>query len=88
MTNVIGSSVVTDIEALDRTFSPMDDREKLLQKLEHIASELESDMSRNGWVGKTVTLKYKLDTYQGKFLSCWLALRLLFCDSIHSRKIA
>lgn len=43
----------------------MDDREKLLQMLEHIASELESDMSRNGWMGKTVTLKYKLDTYQG-----------------------
>ncbi|KAF5351766.1 hypothetical protein D9756_007614 [Leucocoprinus leucothites] len=48
----------------ERTFSPTDDREKLLQKLEHIAAELEADMSSNGWTGKTVTLKYKLDTYQ------------------------
>ncbi|KAF9452745.1 IMS-domain-containing protein [Macrolepiota fuliginosa MF-IS2] len=48
----------------ERTFPPLDDRDKLLQMLEHIASELESDMSRNGWMGKTVTLKYKLDTYQ------------------------
>ncbi|KAJ3570389.1 hypothetical protein NP233_g4438 [Leucocoprinus birnbaumii] len=48
----------------ERTFSPMDDREKLLQKLEHIAFELETDMASSGWTGKTVTLKYKLDTYQ------------------------
>ncbi|XP_006460759.1 hypothetical protein AGABI2DRAFT_69121 [Agaricus bisporus var. bisporus H97] len=48
----------------ERTFSPLDDGEVLLQKLEHIASELETDMARNGWAGKTITLKYKLDTYQ------------------------
>lgn len=66
----------------------MDDREKLLQKLEHIASELESDMSRNGWVGKTVTLKYKLDTYQGKSLSCWPAPGVLLFASIHPREVA
>jgi DNA polymerase kappa len=48
----------------------------LLQKLEHIASELESDMSRNGWAGKTVTLKYKLDTYQGEIPSQSLVTEL------------
>ena len=44
----------------------MGDKEKILQKLQEIAAELEKDMSRNGWTGRTVTLKYKLDTYQGK----------------------
>lgn len=56
------------ITSLARTFSPIDDRGKLLRMLEHIASELEADMSRNGWTGKTITLKYKLDTYQGMVL--------------------
>jgi DNA polymerase kappa len=35
-------------------------------KLEEIALELEGDLNRSGFTGKTVTLKYKLDTYQGK----------------------
>ena len=37
-----------------------------MAKLEEVAAELEEDMERTGWTGKTVTLKYKLDTYQGK----------------------
>ncbi len=49
----------------NRTFNPIDDKEKLLQKLEEISVELEEDMARNGWTGRTITLKYKLDTYQG-----------------------
>ncbi|KIK09973.1 hypothetical protein K443DRAFT_82259 [Laccaria amethystina LaAM-08-1] len=48
----------------ERTFSSLGDKEKVLQKLQEIAAELEKDMSRNGWTGRTVTLKYKLDTYQ------------------------
>lgn len=48
----------------ERTFSSLGDKEKILQKLQEIAAELEKDMSRNGWTGRTVTLKYKLDTYQ------------------------
>ena len=32
-----------------------------------MAAELEKDMEQNGWTGRTVTLKYKLDTYQGVF---------------------
>ncbi|KAH9935682.1 uncharacterized protein B0H18DRAFT_976825 [Fomitopsis serialis] len=48
----------------ERTFSPISDKEQILQKLEDVAAELESDMNEGGWTGKTVTLKYKLDTYQ------------------------
>jgi DNA polymerase kappa len=36
-----------------------------LQKLDEVATELEKDMEENGWTGRTVTLKYKLDTFQG-----------------------
>ena len=30
-----------------------------------VAEELERDMSKRGWAGKTVTLKFKLDTFKG-----------------------
>ena len=48
-----------------RTFAPIDQKEKILEKLNEVAAELEKDMEQNGWTGRTVTLKYKLDTYQG-----------------------
>ncbi|PCH43374.1 IMS-domain-containing protein [Wolfiporia cocos MD-104 SS10] len=48
----------------ERTFTPLADTNRILQKLEEIAAELESDMEHGGWTGKTVTLKFKLDTYQ------------------------
>ncbi|KAI0949222.1 hypothetical protein AcW1_008900 [Taiwanofungus camphoratus] len=48
----------------ERTFTPIADKDRILQKLEEVAAELESDMINGGWTGKTVTLKYKLDTYQ------------------------
>lgn len=48
-----------------RTFHAIDSKEKILKKLEEVAAELEADMESGGWTGKTVTLKYKLDTYQG-----------------------
>ena len=35
-----------------------------MHKLEDIAAELESDMESGGWTGRTITLKYKLDTYE------------------------
>jgi DNA polymerase kappa len=50
---------------LRRTFTPIDQKEKILEKLNEVATELEKDMEQNGWTGRTVTLKYKLDTYQG-----------------------
>ncbi|KZT29016.1 DNA/RNA polymerase [Neolentinus lepideus HHB14362 ss-1] len=48
----------------ERTFSPLGDKEQILKKLEEVALELESDMQKSGWAGRTLTLKYKLDTYQ------------------------
>jgi DNA polymerase kappa len=50
---------------LYRTFTPLGDKQKILGKLEEVAEELEEDMETNGWTGRTVTLKYKLDIYQG-----------------------
>ncbi len=38
---------------------------QILEKLSDISTELEKDMNESGWTGRTVTLKYKLDTYQG-----------------------
>jgi len=48
----------------ERTFAPIGQKEKILEKLNEVAAELEKDMDQNGWTGRTVTLKYKLDTYQ------------------------
>ncbi|KAF5370584.1 hypothetical protein D9758_001826 [Tetrapyrgos nigripes] len=49
---------------VERTFHTISDKEKLFDKLEEIAEELEKDMAESGWAGTTVTLKYKLDTFQ------------------------
>ena len=51
-------------DTLIRTFRAISEKEKILQKLEDIAAELDDDMERGGWAGRTVTLKYKLDTYE------------------------
>lgn len=51
---------------LRRTFTALSDKTRILHKLEEIAAELESDLDSLGFTGRTVTLKYKLDTYQGK----------------------
>ena len=47
-----------------RTFHSISDTAKIHAKLEEVAAELSSDMTEGGWTGKTVTLKYKLATYQ------------------------
>ena len=47
-----------------RTFRAISEKEKILDKLEDIAAELEDEMERGEWTGRTVTLKYKLDTYE------------------------
>ncbi|TDL25971.1 IMS-domain-containing protein [Rickenella mellea] len=63
----------------ERTFAPIHDRQKILDKLEEVATELESDMEENGWAGKTVTLKFKLHTYQvftrAKSFDRWITKR-------------
>ncbi|KAH8119544.1 DNA/RNA polymerase [Phellopilus nigrolimitatus] len=60
----------------ERTFSSTDNLEKILEKLDEVSIELENDMKENGWAGKTVTLKYKLNTYQAftraKSLNRWI----------------
>lgn len=48
-----------------RTFRSLSDKNAILSKLDDVATELANDMAEGGWMGKTVTLKYKLDTYQG-----------------------
>lgn len=52
-------------ESSIRTFRALGDKHMILSKLEDVADELARDMVSGGWTGKTVTLKYKLDTYQG-----------------------
>jgi len=59
-----------------RTFATLDNLEKILQKLGEVAEELENDMTESGWTGRTVTLKFKLDTYQGKLSTTFFPSRL------------
>jgi len=59
-----------------------------LKKLEAVAAELEEDMRSSGWTGKTVTLKFKLDTYQGSSLSSHSCQNIdPLVHSIHSCQI-
>ncbi|KAF9010581.1 hypothetical protein BDQ17DRAFT_1299087 [Cyathus striatus] len=67
----ISSNVVRPYEreecksvGVERTFSPLSDKHQILKILGKIAISLEEDLKESGWIGKTVTLKYKLDTYQ------------------------
>ncbi|KAM5540203.1 hypothetical protein V8D89_006022 [Ganoderma adspersum] len=63
----------------ERTFHALSDTEKILAKLEEVARELSADMTGGGWTGKTITLKYKLDTFQvctrAKSLDKWLSAK-------------
>ena len=71
-----------------RTFHAIGDKELILEKLEEVAAELQDDMENSGWTGKTVTLKYKLDTYQGlvHVLEARSAMSHSFY-SLHTRKV-
>ncbi|KAI0690534.1 hypothetical protein BC835DRAFT_1307867 [Cytidiella melzeri] len=71
----------------ERTFHSIQEKDKILAKLEEVAAELEEDMERTGWTGKTVTLKYKLDTYQGSRSSPTLHLpfMLIFIALVFTR---
>ncbi|KAG1731472.1 IMS-domain-containing protein [Suillus paluster] len=67
----VASNVVQPIQreerksiGAERTFHALSNKIQILRKLEEVAEELEHDMVRRGWTGKTVTLKYKLDTFQ------------------------
>jgi hypothetical protein len=41
----------------------------IYEKLDHVAKELEEDMERLEYAGNTITLKLKLDTFEGESLS-------------------
>lgn len=49
-----------------RTFNPLEDKTEILRKLEEVAEELESDMAEKGWAGRTITLKFKRNTFEGE----------------------
>ncbi|KAJ7346571.1 hypothetical protein DFH08DRAFT_868602 [Mycena albidolilacea] len=48
----------------ERTFPPLGDKQKIIEKLQEICAELESDMEETQWTGRTITLKYKLSTFE------------------------
>ena len=58
----------------ERTFNTISDKDQILKKLEEIATELENDMTESGWSGRTITLKYKLDTFQSTLTPFCLCL--------------
>ncbi|WVW84095.1 hypothetical protein I302_106124 [Kwoniella bestiolae CBS 10118] len=51
---------------VERTFRDKTDDEDILNELTSIAEELEKDLERLQYSGKTVTVKYKLHTYENK----------------------
>ncbi len=55
----------------------METEAAIWQKLEYIASLLERDLEAEGWTGKTVTLTFKLDTFQGVFLDAYNLLPII-----------
>jgi DNA polymerase kappa len=54
-----------EITFSSRTFPPLGDKQKILEKLDEVCAELESDMEETQWTGRTITLKYKLDSFEG-----------------------
>ncbi|KAI9689029.1 MAG: hypothetical protein M1822_000766 [Bathelium mastoideum] len=48
----------------ESTFGDMSDPEELRKKLRHTAEELEGDLARTGFKGRTLCLKVKLHTYE------------------------
>ncbi|KAG9316623.1 DNA/RNA polymerase [Chiua virens] len=49
----------------ERTFRALSDKHLIFSKLEDVSDELARDMVSGGWTGKTVTLKCKLDNFEG-----------------------
>lgn len=52
------------------TFGDMTNNDEILRELESIAQELEGDMDVLQYQGRTVTVKFKLHTYECKSHSC------------------
>ncbi|KAK8864554.1 hypothetical protein IAR55_001804 [Kwoniella newhampshirensis] len=51
---------------VERTFRDKTDDDDILKELEEIAEELQKDLERLQYSGKTVTVKYKLHTFENK----------------------
>lgn len=58
-------------EQRNRTFHTVSSLPALLDKLENIAASLEADLERTGFAGRTITLKYKLDTFKCQSISTY-----------------
>lgn len=48
----------------EKTFQPLSDSSDLMEKLHGLCTELESDLRKTQFRGRTVTLKYKKDTFE------------------------
>ena len=57
-----------DDNIITSTFHALSDTAKIHAKLEEVAAELSRDLTEGQWTGKTITLKYKLDTFQGRLI--------------------
>jgi DNA polymerase kappa len=69
----------------ERTFNDLDSessdlkkgRPAIFAKLQEIAEQLAAEMEEDGWVGKTITLKYKLDEFavrsRSKSVGTWIS---------------
>ncbi|TIB81971.1 DNA/RNA polymerase [Wallemia mellicola] len=49
---------------IEKTFQPIFDTKVLMEKLKILCKELEGDLKRTQFEGRTVTLKYKKDTFE------------------------
>jgi hypothetical protein len=66
----------------------LSDREKILNKLDEIATELAGDLERGAWGGKTITLKYKTDAFQSNLIILsWDTPSTNVPSSIHTGQI-
>ncbi|TIA88457.1 hypothetical protein E3P99_02573 [Wallemia hederae] len=64
--NVVAPSKREDRKSVgtEKTFQPLSDTPALMDKLHHLCDELEGDLKRTQFKGRTVTLKYKKDTFE------------------------
>ena len=67
-----------------RTFTPVDTKEAIYEKIDYIASLLERDLESEGWAGKVVILSYKLDTFKSEPFCHQLWVSGLISFSTHS----
>ena len=78
-----------DDDIITSTFHALSDTAKIHAKLEEVAAELSRDLTEGQWTGKTITLKYKLDTFQGgSIIFAFREFVDVLLRSVHSREVA